>query len=227
VLETIVLLCNVPEFVSFAENALRTHAPALRFVHAATRQALLDLPPSVLAGARLIGLTTEVVAPAGLLSRLGCGAYNFHPGPPEFPGWDPIRFALYAGSRDFGATAHVMTERIDSGSIVGVRRRRVRENPAYADYQSEMVKALLALIVDLAPALGSPEGPPPIGVAWGSPVRRRADVAALCRIPPDIDPAELDRRIAAFGSGEIALRPTVTIHGARFVYAQDELFERR
>jgi methionyl-tRNA formyltransferase len=224
--ETIVLLGHVPEFVSFAQNALRAHNPGLRFAHAATRAALIDLPPDLLAGARLVGLTTGVVVPAGLLTRLGFGAYNFHPGPPEFPGWDSIRFALYEGSRDFGVTAHVMTERIDEGAIVGVRRRRVRENPAYADYQSEMVKALLELIAELAPALGSPQGPPPTGVPWGR-VRRRADAAALCAIPPDIDAAELERRISAFGSGEIGLRPTVTLHGARFVYAQDELFERR
>lgn len=226
-LETIVLVCHVPEFVSFARNALRAHNPGLRVVHAATRAALLDLPPALLAGARLVGLTTGVVVPAELLARAGCGAYNFHPGPPEFPGWDSIRFALYEGARDFGATAHAMTAQVDAGAIVGVRRCRVRENPTYADYQSEMVKALLALIAELAPALASAQGPQPIGVAWGLPVRRRADAAALCAIPPDIGPAELARRIAAFGSGEIALRPTVTIHGARFVYAQDELFERR
>jgi methionyl-tRNA formyltransferase len=216
----------VPEFLSFAENQLRSHNPALRFSSVATRRELLDLPPDLLAGARLVGLTTDVVVPAERLRRLGCGAYNFHPGPPEFPGWDSIRFALYEGSLDFGATAHVMTERVDEGAIVGVRRCRIRENPAYADYQSEMVKALLGLIAELAPALGSAEGPQPTGVPWGR-VRRRADAAALCAIPPDIDPAELSRRIAAFGSGEIALRPTVTLHGARFVYAQDELFERR
>ena len=225
-LETVVFLCHVPQFVAFAEYELRSHNPALRFARAATRAELMDLPPALLAGARLIALTTSVVVPAEWLARLGCGAYNFHPGPPEFPGWDSIRFALYQGSRDFGATAHVMTERIDEGAIVGVRRCRVRENPAYADYQSEMVIALLGLIAELAPALVSPQGPPPTTVPWG-PVRRRADAAALCAIPPDIDPAELARRIAAFGSGEIGLRPTITLHGARFVYAQDELFERR
>jgi hypothetical protein len=226
VLETIVLLGHVPEFAAFAESELRSHSPALRFARAATRQELLDLPSPLLAGARLIGLTTGVVVPAGLLSRLGGGGYNFHPGPPELPGWDSIRFALYEGVRDFGATAHLMSAQVDAGAIVGVRRCRVRENPGYPDYQSEMVKALFGLIAELAPALASAEGPPPIGVAWGR-VRRRAEAAALCDIPPNIEPAELARRICAFGSGEIGLRPTVTIHGARFVYAQDELFARR
>lgn len=221
---TIVFVCDVPEFVRLAEGILRAHKPGLGFVSVATRAALMEVEDDVLAGARLIGFVTGIIVPAPTLAKLGSGAYNFHPGPPEHPGWDPIRFALYEGSRDFGVTAHVMTASVDAGPIVGVRRCRVRERPVYADYQAEMVRALLALLGELAAALVSPGGPPAIGVDWGPRRFTRADAAALCRIPPDIDPAELRRRILAFGGGGISLRPTLELHGAKFVYAQDELF---
>jgi methionyl-tRNA formyltransferase len=225
--KTIVFVCNVPEFVRLAEGVLRGHSADLGFVSVATRAALLELPDDLLASARLIGLATGIIVPATILAKLAFGAYNFHPGPPEYPGWDPIRFALYEGVRDFGVTAHEMSVRVDAGAIVGVRRCRAPENPRYADYQAEMVKALVSLFGDLAAAMAlSPEGPPAIGVAWGERRFTRAAAAALCRITPDIDPDELRRRIKAFGDGEIGLRPTLEIHGAKFVYAPEELFRR-
>jgi methionyl-tRNA formyltransferase len=224
-LNTIIFVCGVPEFVSLAEGKLRALKPDVGFVSVATASALFDLKDELLASARLIGFVTGIIVPPATLAKLGFGAYNFHPGPPEYPGWDPIRFALYEGSRDFGVTAHVMTASVDAGAIVGVRRFRVREHPTYVDYQAEMVAALLALFNEFAAALVlSPGGPPAIGLDWGDRRFTRADAAALCRIAPDIDPAELRRRIRAFGGGELSLRPTIELNGAKFVYAQDELF---
>ena len=217
----------MPEFVAFAEAELRARRPGLSFLNVSTRAELDALDDATLAAARLIGYATGVVVPAAILLKLGYGAYNFHPGPPELPGWDPIRFALYQGVRDFGVTAHAMTTQVDAGPIVGVQRCRVRESPGYLDFQAEMVKALLELFRALSAALAlAPDGPPPIPVAWGPRRRTRADAEALCRISPDVAPEELSRRIAAFGAGEIALRPTITLHGARFVYAPDELFRK-
>jgi methionyl-tRNA formyltransferase len=223
--ESLVFVCEVPEFVKIARATFRAIRPDISFAPVGSRAALLSLPEETLKRGRLVGFVTGVVVPAALLARLGFGAYNFHPGPPEYPGWDPIRFALYAGSLDFGVTAHGMAAEVDSGPIVGVRRCRAPERATYSDYQARMVEALMALLADLAPALAiSAQGPPPLDVAWGARRFTRADAAALCRIAPDIAPAELDRRIAAFGSGEIALRPTIELHGRKFVYAQDELF---
>jgi methionyl-tRNA formyltransferase len=46
------------------------------------------------------------------IARLGFGAFNFHPGPPSYPGWVPSHFALYERSTEFGATVHVMVEQV-------------------------------------------------------------------------------------------------------------------
>ena len=160
------------------QNALRAHNPALRFARVATRQELIA---SAARSSRRRpprrhhhrGRRPRRAALAPRLRRL-----QFPPGAAGAPRLrDSIRFALYEGSRDFGATGHVVSAQVDEGAIVGVRRCRVRENPAYADYQSEMVRALLALIADLAPALalgaGSATGRRRLGAAGASSRRRR------------------------------------------------------
>ena len=48
----------------------------------------------------------------------------------------------------------------------------------------------------------------------------------LCAISPEIGAEELGRRLRAFESGELTLRPTVTLHGARFIYAPESLIAK-
>src|SRR5689334_4198993 len=47
------------------------------------------------AGTRIVAFAAKVIVPAAYLSRLSGPAYNFHPGPPEYPGIYPSVYALY------------------------------------------------------------------------------------------------------------------------------------
>src|ERR1700688_1672260 len=116
---TVLLLTGSVEQAALSE-ILRRHNPRLTVFGAETLQDLEKLDPGVLRRVRLIGFATPTVVPARILQGLGYGAYNFHPGPPHYPGWAPAHFALYEQAAEFGATAHVMTERVDSGPIVDV-----------------------------------------------------------------------------------------------------------
>src|SRR5665213_1806561 len=118
-LDTIILLTGAIEQPVFT-SVLRVHNPRLAVIAVATLTELNELPPNVLARARLIAYTTGIIVPANVLDRLGHGAYNFHPGPPSYPGWAPAHFAFYQRATEFGATAHVMVARVDEGPIVGV-----------------------------------------------------------------------------------------------------------
>src|SRR6185312_4287553 len=93
--------------------ALRAHNPDLTVHPVATLAELDAFGTGLLARARLIGFCTSVIVPRRVLQALGFGAYNFHPGPPEYPGWIPAQFALYENAAEFGATAHVMIEEVD------------------------------------------------------------------------------------------------------------------
>src|SRR5207245_6682120 len=73
----------------------------------------------------LISFGTSVIVPATLLARLIKPAYNLHAASPEFPGRDPHHFAAYLGAKTYGATLHLMTERVDDGPIVAVEMFQV------------------------------------------------------------------------------------------------------
>jgi len=87
-LDNIILLTGPVEESALA-GALRTHNPRLA-VHAPKSLAELEsIDASVVQHARLIAFVTPVVVPARILNSLRFGAYNFHPGPPHYPGWLP------------------------------------------------------------------------------------------------------------------------------------------
>jgi hypothetical protein len=63
----------------------------------------------------MISFLNERILPPALLKFANV---NFHPGPPQYPGRGGASYALYEGARTYGATAHVMAERVDTGAIL-------------------------------------------------------------------------------------------------------------
>ena len=119
--DTIILLAGEAEHVALPV-LLRGHNPQLTVISVGTSADLAALDSDVLARARLIAFVTPEIVSSSMLARLGYGAINFHPGPPGYPGWAPAHFALYERATEFGATVHVMVERVDAGPIVDVAR---------------------------------------------------------------------------------------------------------
>src|ERR1700676_3081649 len=117
--DTIILLTGAVEQPVFA-SVLRGHNPRLAVLPVSTSDDLTVVEITVLRRARLIAFTTNVIVPQKVLDQLGYGAYNFHPGPPQYPGWAPAHFALYDRATEFGVTLHVMVERVDAGPIIDV-----------------------------------------------------------------------------------------------------------
>jgi len=221
--DTIILLTG-PAEQPVLGDALRRHNPRLSVRAALTLDDLQACPPAVLQRARLIAFATSVVVPAHILSKLGYGAYNFHPGPPSYPGRTPAHFAIYDGAREFGATAHVMVERVDAGPIVGVELFAIPPGTGVLKLSEIVYQQMARLFWRLAEPLATQGSPlPALPVEWAgakSSLRRYAD---LCAIPPAIAKDDLDRRIAAFGHGHFGIDPTVTLHGHRFRYVAPEV----
>ena len=119
--DTIILLAGAAEQSVFSA-VLRGHNPALTVILVGTSADLAALDSAILRRARLIAFVTAEIVPADVLAELGYGAFNFHPGPPSYPGWAPAHFALYDRATEFGATVHVMIEQVDAGPIVDVAR---------------------------------------------------------------------------------------------------------
>jgi methionyl-tRNA formyltransferase len=216
-MKTIILLIGTANQQLALSRLLNEHNPALSIRCALTLEDLNAIEPEVLEDARLIAFTSGVIVPRPLLAALGYGAYNFHPGPPEHPGWAPAHFALYEGARSFGATAHVMTKRVDSGPIVGVESFDIPEGANVRELEQIAFVRLAYLFWRLSRSIACETGPlPTLPIAWSGTKSTRRMYEKLCNIPSDIEPTELARRIRAFNDDFRAIPLTVTLHGIRF-----------
>lgn len=171
------------------------HAQTLEDLESAFRR------PTAGGGARrLIAFSTSVIVPKAILDGLEIPAYNFHPGPPTYPGSHAASFALYDGAEHFGATAHVMEERVDCGAIVAAEWFVVPDKARFLDLEIKTYELLLKIFADLAPHLATSDKPlPAIDAQWSGTKHTNAEFEAMKEITADMDEAELNLRFRAFG----------------------------
>jgi methionyl-tRNA formyltransferase len=220
VFDTIILLTGQAEHEMLAA-LLKRHNPRLT-VHAVQTLAELeafggrDLPC-----ARLIAFLTTVIVPQRILDQLGFGAYNFHPGPPNYPGFVPSHFATYDEATEFGATAHVMIAQVDAGPIVGVELFDIPPGTGVLALERLAFTELARLFWKLVNALATQETPlEELPIRWCGRKTTRRMYEAMCDLPLDISKEELARRVKVFGDGHFGIRPTITVRGHRFSYAK-------
>lgn len=187
----LVLMTN-PESGHHLAEFLRRHDHRLRI---ARTEDVTTLDRLCHPGTLLIAFCTATVVPGRILRRLGRPAYNFHPGPPTHPGVRPEAFALYNGDPTFGATAHEMAAKVDSGPIVGVERFDI---PPHIDQRGlgEMAfAATVRLFGQLAPAMLAGEALPHLDIAWAPRPWTFADYRDLRTVPPGASAEETARRL--------------------------------
>jgi methionyl-tRNA formyltransferase len=166
--DTILLLAGAAE-QSILPLALRGHNPLLTVIPVGGAAELAAMDSDLLGRARLIAFVTAEIVPPSVLARLGYGAFNFHPGPPSYPGWAPAHFALYDQAREFGATLNVMVEQVDAGPILDVAFFPIPadisvfglEGLAYAHLAQLFWRGAKSLATD-------PEPPPALPVEWAA-----------------------------------------------------------
>jgi methionyl-tRNA formyltransferase len=209
IFDTVILLTGPAEWPALTA-ALRGHNPSL-IVHAAASLAELEALAPHYPRARLIGLVTSVIVPARALDALGFGAYNFHPGPPNYPGRYPSLLAIHERAAMFGVTAHVMHARVDEGPIVGVDYFPMPPQPTLARVDALAFAHLARLFWHRAKALATEPKPLPVlPISWSGRKSTLRSIAALCQIPADTAAEEMERRIAAFGESYCAPTPALT-----------------
>ncbi len=210
-----VILVTPDEEVDNLCASMRRVDPAIE-IAAASSIAALRSAAAAAPDARLIGFCTPLIVPAEILSGRPGGAYNFHPGSPEFPGLFPACFAIHENARQFGATCHEMTADIDQGAIVGVTRCDMPADIDRLNLEALSRQLVTHLFNEMAPVLvRTDERPLSIDEKWRGPIRRRADFEALCVPPEGVDAVEFERRHRAVGEGpDHALR--IPIHGRMF-----------
>jgi methionyl-tRNA formyltransferase len=130
------------------------------------------------------------------LGRIGC--LNFHPAPlPDMRGMGGFNVAILEGFAEWGVSGHFVDQDFDTGDLVRVDRFPIDPGATALSLDIESQGRLLALfeeVVDLA--LAGRELPRQ-AQGEGRYVSRE-EFEALRRVPPDEDPATLERRIRAF-----------------------------
>jgi methionyl-tRNA formyltransferase len=214
--DTLILLTGPIERTALPA-ALSGHNPRLTVLTIERAEELMALSSDVLRRSRLIAFVTPVIVPKSILEQLGYGAVNFHPGPPNYPGWAPAHFALYEEADEFGATVHVMVEKVDAGPILDLALFPLPPGTSVFGLEG-MAYARLAFLFwrmarELACELSLPQALP---IEWGARKYSRRDYLALCDIPIDIAQDEFERRMRVFGGNHFGVSPTIRLHGVEF-----------
>ncbi len=213
-----VLLCP-PIDGRWLASLILVHNPTATVTAVSTDETLETALAGAPSDVRLIGFLTDVVVPARMLARLDGPAYNFHPGPPAYPGRHPIAFALYDGATRYGATAHEMAVSVDSGPIVGALEFDVPPGADHGGLLEWTYRAMIRLFLLLAPRLALSDEPlPRAPAAWSGRSCSNKALARMCELSPDLPAEEIERRLHAFRDAEGATL-TTTLHGRRFTLA--------
>jgi methionyl-tRNA formyltransferase len=214
--DTIILLSGQVERAALPP-ALLGHNPAIRVLAVESAEQLLALNGDVLRRSRLIAFVTPVIVPKSILDQIGYGAVNFHPGPPSYPGWAPAHFALYNQADQFGATVHVMDEKVDAGPILDLALFPIPPDTSVCNLEGIAYGHLAFLFWRMARELAcNPRLPEARPVEWGSRKYSRRNYVSMCEIPLDISKSELDRRMRIFGGSGFGVAPTIKLHGIEF-----------
>ena len=194
----IILLCGDVE-APHLSGLLKRHRPDLDVVWVNSFGSLI-LAADDLAGTRLISMLTDVIVPENILSGLDWPAYNFHPGPPEYPGSHAASFAVYYDADGFGVTLHEMAAQVDSGPIIEVRRYDMPPTKKFINVEMIAFEKLMEMFRDHAKHLACDDAPlPHSGEQWIGPKRTKAEAKRLSVIEADLTEDEINRRYRAFG----------------------------
>ena len=215
--DTLVLLTGSAE-QSLLSPVLRGNNAELRVLPVTTLNDLHSICVPDLQRARLVAFVTDVIVPAKILSEVRYGAFNFHPGPPEYPGWAPAHFALYERAERFGVTLHAMSEHVDAGPIFDIELFPVAARTTVLELEQMTYAHLARMFWSWAKPLTSQAEAltPRTAMRWGAKKNSRRAYRALCDIPLDISQEDLARRMDVFGSNHYGILPSINLHGFEF-----------
>ena len=142
------------------------------------------------------------ILPDSLLAKAKVGAYNWHPAPPEMPGFGGASFAIYNGKAEFGYTAHVMTKSVDAGPIIDFGHFPVEKSDTVLSLSEKSYDSMLVSFKKIVEGIQSGKIIESKSIKWGSIKTSRRQLDDLCEITLQMDREEAERRIKANTFGE-------------------------
>ncbi|MGC1777794.1 MAG: formyltransferase family protein [Xanthobacteraceae bacterium] len=216
--EHCILITDVNHYLTADALALcRAHFDRVTLVHEKDAK-IEDGSVAAMTCDLLVSFLNEHILPPSLLHFTNV---NCHPAPPRYPGRGGASYALYDAAATYGATAHVMAERVDTGPIL-----LVNEFPIDSDEYCETLfaKAERSCVDLLARALSafSKTGklPPPNGMEWGRRATTRKQFLEWLVLDPS-DQTAFERKLTAAYHSRFA-GPYIVAHGLKFALVNDE-----
>jgi methionyl-tRNA formyltransferase len=155
----------------------------------------------------IISYLSRWIVPGGLLERAKI-AVNFHPGPPEYPGYGCNNFAIYEGVREYGVTCHHMAPRVDIGEIVEVKRFPVLASDNAGTLLLRAYDFQIVLFYGVVGRIIRGEALPVSGETWARKPFTRKQFRDLGCLTPEMTDQEIARRKRATDVG--ALKPSLS-----------------
>jgi methionyl-tRNA formyltransferase len=154
----------------------------------------------------VISYLSRWIVPADMLERAKL-AINFHPGPPEYPGYGCNNFAIYEGAKDYGVCCHHMAPCVDTGAIIATTRFSVLPNDDGGTLLARAYDYQLVLFYEVVARIVRGEELPVSSEKWTRKPFTRRQFDELGRITADMTQDEVARRTRATNVG--ALKPAV------------------
>ena len=145
--KAILLLMNDVDAAFFAK-LMKGVSPDVSVLHMKNIAELDIFTQKADADMRLISFCTGDIVPADVIERLNGNCFNFHPGPPDRPGYMPAPFALRDKAENYGVTFHFMKPKVDTGAIIEAVRFDVPEEETQEALELAAYKALLKLVIE-------------------------------------------------------------------------------
>ena len=79
------------------------------------------------------------------LKKINNLAINFHPGSPKYRGIGCTNFAIYNNEKIYGATAHLIDDKIDHGKIIDVVEFKIKEKDSLENLLNKTHKQMFIL----------------------------------------------------------------------------------
>lgn len=145
----------------------------------------------------IVSYLSQWIIPQEVLNNAALMAMNFHPGPPEYPGIGCTNFAVYHGVKEYGVTCHHMLAKVDTGKIIMVKRFPVYQHDTVYAITQRCYTLILNLFYEVFDYIIQGKPVPQSSENWTRRPYLRKELNWLCKITPDMNIDEINRRIKA------------------------------
>ena len=148
-------------------------------------------------GDYIISYLSPWIIPEHLLNRAEKACINFHPGPPEYPGIGCTNFAIYDNSDTYGVTCHHMNPKVDTGSMIAVKRFPLYGSDTVFSLTQRCYGYIIQQFYEVVSLILVGDDLTQSDECWKRKPYKRKDLQELCRITPDMSAEEIRRRTKA------------------------------